>query len=144
MALPEPRPGLVIRYSYLWRHQRRRGRSEGAKDRPCVVVVAIRKAAGMRLVTVAPITRSPPDDATRALALAPKVRRHLGLDADRSWIVADEVNQFVWPGPDLRPLPARAGSFAYGYLPEDVFEALRSAMIAIHRAGKLRAVRRSE
>ena len=37
MALPEPRPGLVIRYAYLWRDQGLAGADEAAKDRPCVV-----------------------------------------------------------------------------------------------------------
>jgi hypothetical protein len=26
MALPDPQPGLVISYSYLWRHEHRAGR----------------------------------------------------------------------------------------------------------------------
>ena len=143
MGVPTPRPGLVIRYSYLWRHQHRRGQAEGTKDRPCVVVVAVRKVSGSVVATVAPVTRVPPDDEARAVALSPRVRRYLSLDAERSWIIADEVNQFIWPGADIRPIPRRPGAFAYGYLPEDVFEALRTKMIAVHRAGRLRVVRRS-
>ncbi|RWI14116.1 MAG: hypothetical protein EOQ92_29550 [Mesorhizobium sp.] len=33
MALPTPVPGLVIRYSYLWLAEHRRGQEEGVKDR---------------------------------------------------------------------------------------------------------------
>ncbi len=32
--LPEPLPGLVIRYNYLWRKDELEGFSEGDKDRP--------------------------------------------------------------------------------------------------------------
>jgi hypothetical protein len=46
MALPEPAPGLVICYSYLWHDERRRGVDEGRKDRPCAIVVARIDEAG--------------------------------------------------------------------------------------------------
>jgi hypothetical protein len=39
VAFPSPRPGLVIRYAYLWQAKYRRGPEEGAKDRPCAVVL---------------------------------------------------------------------------------------------------------
>ncbi len=39
MALPQPRPGLVVSYSYLWRRERDEGRVEGAKDRPCAIIL---------------------------------------------------------------------------------------------------------
>ena len=41
-ALPEPVPGLVIRYSYLWYTEHRTGREEGQKDRPCAIIAALR------------------------------------------------------------------------------------------------------
>jgi len=41
MPLPEPEPGLVISYSYLWHYERAAGVEEGRKDRPCVILVAI-------------------------------------------------------------------------------------------------------
>ena len=40
MSLPDPKPGLVIRYSFLWSHERDRGAIEGSKDRPCAIVLA--------------------------------------------------------------------------------------------------------
>ncbi len=74
-----------------------------------------------------------------------KVERHLGLDDDPSWIMADEVNRFNWPGPDLRPVsrgqPAR---FHYGFLPEDVFSALRRKIVTVYRAHRLAVMPRSE
>jgi PHD/YefM family antitoxin component YafN of YafNO toxin-antitoxin module len=41
VALPVPVPGLVIRYSYLWQAEHVRGREEGVKDRPCVVIFRV-------------------------------------------------------------------------------------------------------
>jgi hypothetical protein len=38
---PVPRPGLVIRYSYLWESEVRQGREEGTKDRPCAIVLVV-------------------------------------------------------------------------------------------------------
>ena len=47
MTFPSPQPGLVIRYSYLWRREAAAGREEGVKDRPCAVIVAVTDEAGM-------------------------------------------------------------------------------------------------
>jgi hypothetical protein len=37
MPIPNPEPGLVISYAYLWQHERQAGREEGQKDRPRVM-----------------------------------------------------------------------------------------------------------
>jgi hypothetical protein len=37
--LPEPKPGLVVRYDYLWSHQAAAGLDQG-KDRPACLVAA--------------------------------------------------------------------------------------------------------
>ena len=93
MALPRaPFPGLIARYAFLWSDEARQGRSEARKDRPCVVVVAVRRESDARVrVRVLPITHLPqhPD---RAVALPAKLKRHLGLDDDASWIVPEEAN----------------------------------------------------
>ena len=61
MKKPAPAIGLVIRYDFLWSHERDKGYQEGAKERPCVIVTAIvRKETGDTEVLVAPITHSPP------------------------------------------------------------------------------------
>jgi hypothetical protein len=43
-----------------------------------------------------------------------ETKRRLGLDAEQSWIMITEANGFVWPGPDLRPVPGRDGSTSLG------------------------------
>jgi hypothetical protein len=103
VPLPNPVPGLVIRYSYLWHAEHALGREEGQKDRHCAIVAAIRlDPEGGTRVLVLPITHSAPELPEYAIELPPRVKAHLRLDADRSWVVLSESNEFVWPGPDLR------------------------------------------
>src|SRR6202022_4943559 len=115
---------MVVRYSFLWSSEARAGETEGrkdrpgVKDRPCVIVTAIRRAADGRLrVRVLPITHVPSEEA-RSIAIPAKVKRHLGLDADASWIVLDEVNEFFWPGVDWGRVRGRnTGGGPSGFLP---------------------------
>jgi probable addiction module antidote protein len=63
MSFPAPRPGLVVRYGFLWRHEYEVAADEASKDRPCAVVVATSSGhAGDIRVMVSPITHRPPDD----------------------------------------------------------------------------------
>jgi len=136
VPIPAPFPGLVICYSFLWSHKAKKGLSEGKKDRPCAIVLLKAELEGDRkIVTVAPITHTP-NDPGRAVALPPKLKRHLGLDDNESWIVLDEINRFVWPGPDLRPISRRhPGVFSFGVLPTDIFDQMKEVI------NKLRAER---
>lgn len=136
---PDPIPGLVIRYSYLWKREADQGQTEGQKHRPCVVVLCVEEIEGEKVVTVAPITHTKPDDSKQAIELTPATRRRLGLDAQKNWIMATEVNTFFWPGPDLAP--NAGGSYSYGELPEVVFNALKAKILA---AEELQPVRRIE
>jgi hypothetical protein len=145
VALPEPVPGLVIRYSYLWRDEYRQGREEGTKDRPCAIVVVSRPAEGERLVTVLPVTHAPPSDPELAVEIPAATKRRLGLDGARSWVVLAEANRFLWPGPDLQPLrPGDAATVAYGMLPYALFESIRRKFAAAIRARHAGLVPRSE
>ena len=45
MPIPNPEPGLVISYAYLWHHEHQAGREEGQKDRPSVIVLAVEREA---------------------------------------------------------------------------------------------------
>jgi hypothetical protein len=138
MALPEPAPGLVISYSYLWHDQHAAGSEEGRKARPCAIVVAARDEEGDTKVYVAPITHSKPDDPL-AVELSPSVKRRLGLDDAPSWIVTSELNRFVWPGYDLRPIAREKPEvFAWGFLPVGLFEALKRGIATHRRRQRLR------
>ena len=75
MPFPTPVPGLVIRYSYLWASEHARGQEEGVKDRPCAVVLASADEAGGPIVTVLPITHTPPSNPLLAVEI-PAVTKH--------------------------------------------------------------------
>jgi len=106
VALLEPVPGLVIRYSYLWRAEYGRGQEEGVKDRPCAVILVSVDDEGDRVVTVLPISRSAPADPDLAVELPAATKRRLGLDDERSWVVLTEANRFVC---GAGPEPSSAG-----------------------------------
>jgi hypothetical protein len=115
MSLPIPKPGLVIRFGFLWRNEKAGGMTESSKDRPCAIVVAARRTENGEIDTiVAPITHSAPEDPTASIAIPAAVCRKLGLDSGRHWLRLDELNRFAWPGFDLRPIPGRADQYAYG------------------------------
>jgi uncharacterized protein YifN (PemK superfamily) len=142
MALPTPAPGLVISYAYLWRAQQQAGGEEGRKDRPCAIVVTAKDEDEDILVLVAPITHTPPVDGS-AIEIPAKVKRRLGLDAARAWIVTDELNRFIWPGYDLRPIARdQPETFHWGFLPVELFEALKTAVLRHQRARRLGLVSR--
>jgi hypothetical protein len=116
---------MVVRYSFLWSSEARTGQTEGRKDRPCVVITAAQEAEGQCRVRVLPFTHRP-TETSRSISVVPKVKRHLGLDHDASWIVLDEVNEFIWPGVDLRPISrSRPQVWMFGVLPIEVFDEIR-------------------
>lgn len=125
---PEPRVGLVISYAYLWFEESARGQVEGSKDRPCAIILAVdvpHETAGHRKrVAVVPITHCPPRDPRVAVEIPLAVKKHLGLDSERSWVILDEINEFAWPGFDLRPIKGADGRIDYGFLPPKFFRRL--------------------
>ena len=141
MAVPVPKPGLVISYSFLWRAEEQEGRESGIKDRPCAIVVAARQEDGDTVVLVAPITHAPPRNADMGVALPAATRKRLGLDDEPSWVIVSDLNRFIWPGPDLRPIAP--GKFDYGFLPASLVEEIKQKILAAHKAGKPAAVERT-
>lgn len=145
MSWPEPRPGLVIRFSYLWKREAEVGREDGVKDRPCAIVLAVEDQPGRKRVIVLPITHSAPALLDEGVELPRETKRRLGLDSERSWVIMSEAKEFAWPGSDLRFLPGQGPeSAAYGYLPPLVFRAVRERFLTRVRANRLGLVRRSE
>jgi len=94
VSLPEPVPGLVIRYSYLWSDEYERGQEEGVKDRPCAIVLVTSDHAGERNVLALPVTHTPLSDPALAVEIPQATKRRLGLDDARSWVVLSEANRF--------------------------------------------------
>jgi len=136
MTFPAPKPGLVIRYSFLWSHEAAAGADEGSKDRPCAIIIAAKRIDGDIRTIVAAITHLEPEDPEAFLELPAPVSRLLKLDGERHWLKLDELNRFTWPGYDLRPIPGTKGEFAYGMLPQPLFEALRAKILPRSQTGK--------
>lgn len=142
MPLPAPAPGLVIAYSYLWHEEHLSGAEEGRKDRPFAIVLVATDEEGDTVVYVVPVTHRQPQDA-HAVAIPASVKRRLGLDDAPSWIVTVELNRFVWPGYDLRPVARdRPDTFAWGFLPTETFAAVKRGIAANRAAGRLKSVHR--
>uniref|UniRef100_B0T8W1 Growth inhibitor PemK n=1 Tax=Caulobacter sp. (strain K31) TaxID=366602 RepID=B0T8W1_CAUSK len=144
MALPDPAPGLVIGYAYLWRDEALAGQEEGRKDRPCVIILSVENKNGRTVVTVAPITHSPPAHPESAVEIPPATKTRLGLDTARSWVVAADLNSFVWPGVDLRPIRRSETEYAYGLLPAALYREVRDKVLALARAGRAAMTARGE
>lgn len=145
MSWPVPQPGLVIRYSYLWEREAREGREEGVKDRPCAIVLVLLRKGDAPILRVLPVTHSPPADPADALEIPLATKQRLGLDSDRSWVVLTEANDFIWPGPDLRPaISGDPSSVAYGMLPPGFMKALRERLAERWRKAAANAVARTE
>lgn len=143
MALPEPKPGLVINYAYLWRDEQQRGQDEGSKARPCVILQTGQNKAGEVSVRVLPITHSPPHESDKAVEVPQATKNRLGLDDGRSWIKTNEMNHFVWPGPDLQPIEkGNSQSVAYGHVPRGLFTKARDQTLEHVRERSLKEVRR--
>ncbi len=92
-------------------------------------------------VTVLPITHRPPDNPEWAVEIPRPVKRHLGLDDARSWIVVAEGNDFLWPGYDLRRAPG-ADRYDYGFLPPRFFNQVLAAFDKLRALGKSRVTPR--
>lgn len=143
MSLPTPEPGLVIPYAYLWRHEHGRGQEEGRKIRPSVIVLAVRKDLnGTTRVTVAPITHTPPGADQPAIEMPPRVKQALGLDYGRSWVILAEVNQFNWPGYDVRPVPGTTDRFSYGFIPPSLHRLIVEGILDGARKRQLGSISR--
>jgi hypothetical protein len=110
-----------------------------------VILVLLREGAEHPIVRVLAITRSAPADPADALEIPAPTKERLGLDSKRSWVMLTEANDFIWPGPDLRPIPGGdASTVAYGFLPPGFMRVLRERLERRQRERRLRATTRSE
>jgi hypothetical protein len=141
VALPEPRPGLVIRYDYLWTREAAAGRIQG-KERPACLVAALDSTISPRFVVILAITHRRPSKGTIGVELPPKVRNALGLDDAPSWVIVSEHNVDEWPNGGLAPLPGRPGVFAYGFIPPGLFAKVKVRFLELYDKGKSGSVRR--
>jgi hypothetical protein len=141
VALPEPRPGLVFRYDYLWSRESTSGRDHG-KERPACLVAASDPATRPRFVVIVPITHSPPSGDTVGIEVPPRVRQAIGLDDAPCWVVISEYNVDEWPNSGLAPLSGRPEVFSYGFVPPSLFAQIKGRFLALVEQGQGMSVRR--
>jgi len=96
VALPDPKPGLVIRYDFLWSHEAAAGQDQG-KDRPACLVAASDSLARPRFVVLLPITHTPPAGEMIGVEIPAAVKQAIGLDEAPSWVIVSEHNIDEWP-----------------------------------------------
>ena len=141
MAIPDPEPGLVVHFNYLWSSEFDRGREEARYPRPCAIVLSYRRTAdGATIAMLAPITHSEPRPDDQAIEIPQAVKKQLGLDDLRSWVMVDEVNESAWPGYDLQT--NAQGQYAYGFIPPTLFRRIKAEMMQVLKASRLRRVPR--
>jgi hypothetical protein len=128
---------MVIRLSFLF--------SSGEdKERPAVVIVAIiPPIAGEPIrVAVMPITHSSPSDGSAAIEIPPRLKSHLNLDDQRSWVVINEINEFWWPGYDIRPIPGGGGRWEYGQMPPRMITEITQRVMRLEARNRVHLVAR--
>ena len=141
MAKPDPQGGLVIRYDYLWSSEEQEGREEGSKVRPCAIVLALAETRdGARQVVVCGITHQEPRPPHEGVEIPLKVKRHLGLDDERSWAVVSEGNLVDWDDPGIEPIAP--GQWTYGFVPQELAAKMARTLLARYRSGQLPLVNR--
>jgi hypothetical protein len=141
VPLPEPRPGLVFRYDYLWSREAAAGRDQG-KERPACLIAALDSSIAPRFVVILPITHTPPDRETVGVEIPAKVRHAIGLDDAPSWVIVSDHNVDEWPNGGLAPVPGRAGAFSYGFIPPRLFAQVKAKFLALAGQGRSAGVRR--
>jgi hypothetical protein len=141
VPLPEPRPGLVVRYDYLWVREAAAGRHQG-KERPACLVAAMDSSASPRFVVILPITHTRPHRDTIGVEIPPKVGRALGLDDAPNWVIVSEHNVDEWPNAGLTPIPGRPGVFSYGFIPPGLFAQVKAKFLELHDKGRSARTRR--
>jgi hypothetical protein len=145
MSIGIPRVGQVIRYSFLW--------SDGKeKERPAVIVLAVKRSDnGKYRVAVMPITHTPHNDPSKSIEIPQRLKDYpqrlkdyLKLDYEKSWIVIDELNEFEWPGYDLRQVPGGETNWEYGQIPPRFHEILIARLRELRQANRLVITSRDE
>jgi hypothetical protein len=149
MHIPdEPPIGNLIAYEYLWLSQKD-AREDGAKVYPVALLFAKKFVGPVTLAYAVGMSHKPPEPAERAIEVPKKLKRHLGLDEDPSWIYTDQLNEFAWSGPDIRPaewistLPSARDTCVIGALPNSWFGLIKRDVIENLKLKRAQIIRRT-
>ncbi len=103
---------------------------------------AVRSDEDETELLVVAVTLMAPRAAEDGIVLPEK--RQLGLDDLQSWIVTTEANAFIWPGPDIRPIPdAPACQMIYGRISDKLLTRMARSYLTNRRRGIGRLVERT-
>ncbi len=139
---PEPQPGQIIRFDYLWKREEERGAMQGMKDRPCVVLAKTTcEHTGAEAVIVCPITHSPPYEDQECVRISKKDSRQMGLSKSEQWVKTDEANVVPWSDPGI--IRATPTKWLFGRVPKYAFEAIRQSVLDCSKKQRLEMVNRS-
>jgi|UPI00055862E4 hypothetical protein len=111
------RPGTVLTYPYLWLREQKEGETEGRKERPVCMVIALKTGSGTTHLMLLAISSKPPIREQDAIEIPEIERRRGGLsEVGTSWIVISEYNydvaeQSFYLRPDQAPLGRFSRSF---------------------------------
>lgn len=141
MVFPEPKPGLVVRYDYVWTHEAARGQEQG-KDRPACLIAASDHAVRPRYVVLLPITHTPPSGDTVGIEIPLPVKQAIGLDDAPSWVIVSEHNVDEWQNGGLSPIPGEKTTFSYGFIPPALFKRIKVEFLTLAKIKKTIPVRR--
>jgi hypothetical protein len=141
VTIHNPKPGLVVRFDYLWSREHAAGRSQG-KDRPACLVAGSDDPTRPRFVILLPITHTPPAEGIIGIEIPIAVKRAIGLDDTPSWVIVTDYNVDEWPSRGLSPIPGQPGTFAYGFIPPGLFAKIKATFLEVHRTGATTGVHR--
>lgn len=90
-----PATGSVLVYPYLWRWQAEKGETEGRKERPVCLLLAVPSGGSTHVLLLA-ISGTPPRSDQTALTIPPLECRRAGLrEWKQAWITVSEFNYDV-------------------------------------------------
>lgn len=113
------------------------------------LIFARKIIANVTMAYAVGMSHKAPNSSEKAVEVPTKLKRHLGLDEDPSWIYTDQLNEFAWAGPDLRPaerlskLPSARNSCVIGALPTRWFDLIKQDVIDNIRRKRTHIIRRT-
>jgi hypothetical protein len=136
----KPEIGSVINYLYLWRNESEKGSYEGIKARPSMIIFIDENDNNELIVYVSPITHTDPKDSVISKEIPFRTKKRLHLDEEKSWVITNEMNSFIWRGPDVMRAPS--GELIYGHLPRKFTKATLKQIYDNARDKKLQIINR--
>ncbi len=109
-----------------------------------VLALSLKADEGLVQLLVVAITHAAPAHPSDAVPLPLPVKQAIGLDDVPAWIITTEANAFIWPGPDVRPVPRRKPrTIVYGRVPHGLLAQVARSYLANRERQRSRVVPRT-